>query len=308
MRMGHISVLLKEVVEVIGPESFGRYFDGTLGDGGHARSVLERSGPHGELCGTDLDCDAVDRLRTGFSEFSGRVHLFNKNFCDIDRVCLMLNWDHLDGIVLDLGLSSTALDDPERGFAFSKDGPLDMRFSSDSGLDASMVVNHYEEKQIRDIIMKYGQERFASRIARNICASRPIKTTSGLASVVSGAIPRRFWPERIHPATKTFQALRMEVNDEVKNLEAFLPRAASLLSVNAVMAIISYHSIEDRIVKRFFASPFKAYQFPKGFPPPEDNRPKMEVITKRPIRPGAAEIEANPRSRSALLRAARRVA
>jgi len=289
------------------PHDGGRYFDGTLGYGGHARAILEKSSPTGELAGTDLDRAAIVRLSAELAHYAGRVHLFQGNYTEIDRICTMLGWESLDGIVLDLGMSSTALDDPDRGFSFLREGPLDMRFSPENPLTASIVVNSYEEGRLASIIREYGEERFAKRIARRIVQSRPIEKTTRLADIVSSAIPRRFWPAKIHPATRTFQAIRMEVNQEIENLSAFLPKASNLLDIGGVMAIISFHSLEDRIVKRFFSGAPEEFVYPRGLPAPEEAGPKLERVTRKPIIPSPEEIEENPRSRSARLRAARRV-
>jgi 16S rRNA (cytosine1402-N4)-methyltransferase len=205
-------------------------------------------------------------------------------------------------------MSSTALDDPDRGFSFMKEGPLDMRFSPENPLTASTVVNSYEEGRLASIIREYGEERFAKRIARRIVQSRPVETTTRLADIVSSAIPRRYWPAKIHPATRTFQAIRMEVNHEIENLSTFLPKASSLLGIGGVMAIISFHSLEDRLVKRFFSGTPEEFAYPRGLPVPEEETgPKLERITRKPIVPSPEEIEENPRSRSSRLRAARRI-
>jgi len=306
--MLHVPVLLKEVIEVIMPIDGGRYFDGTMGEGGHARAILDRSSPDGHLAGTDLDSASISRLTENLKDYGERVHLFNKNFKDIDAVCLMLGWDNLDGILLDLGMSSAALDDPLRGFSFSLDGPLDMRFSPNAVTDARDVVNEYDEQRLVHILKTYGEERFAKRIARRVIDSRPINTTSELARIISSAIPRRFWPAKIHPATKSFQAIRMEVNGEVSSIEEFLPKAASLLKPGGVMAVISYHSIEDRIVKRFLSGNPESKVFPRRLPDELPGKgPVLSRLSNKPITPSDQEILDNPRSRSAHLRAARRV-
>ncbi len=289
------------------PHDGGRYFDGTLGYGGHARVILEKSSPTGELAGTDLDREAIVRLSAELADYAGRVHLFPGNYTEIDRICAMLGWESLDGILLDLGMSSAALDDPDRGFSFLREGPLDMRFSPANPLTASTVVNSYEEGRLASIIREYGEERFAKRIARRIVETRPVETTTRLADIVSSAIPRRYWPAKIHPATRTFQAIRMEVNQELENLSAFLPKASALLGIGGVVAIISFHSLEDRVVKRFFSGAPEKFAYPRGLPAPEETGPRLERITRKPIAPSDEEIEENPRSRSARLRAARRV-
>ncbi|MDT8272105.1 MAG: 16S rRNA (cytosine(1402)-N(4))-methyltransferase RsmH [Desulfomonilia bacterium] len=306
--MQHAPVLLNEVIEVIMPRDGGRYFDGTLGDGGHARAILEASAPGGELAGCDLDPAAINRLESAFLPYGDRAHLFQRNFTEIDTICLMLGWKCLDGILLDLGLSSTALDDAQRGFSFSKNGPLDMRFSPESPISAHQIVNTYDAARLAGIIRTYGEERFARRIAERIVESRPITSTVQLSDLVCAAIPRRSWPERIHPATRTFQAIRMEVNAELRNLEVFLPRAASLLAKGGTLAIISFHSLEDRIVKQFFSSTRVTGASLRGLPPVEvPGTPKIKRLFSKPLSPSTDELQRNPRSRSAHLRAARRV-
>lgn len=290
------------------PRDGGRYFDGTLGGGGHSRAILEASSPSGELLGTDLDNEAVSRISLDLDRYGERAHLFCTSFTNIDRLCASLGWVSLDGILLDLGLSSFELDDPSRGFSFSRSGPLDMRFSMQSDLDANHVVNTYDEQRLAQLISVNGEERFARRIARRIVEKRPLATTTDLAEVVSSAIPRRFWPQKIHPATKTFQAIRMEVNAELDSLREFLPKASSLLSLGGVIAVISFHSLEDRIVKQFFTGPRDASVDLRGLPvqtpPPAIG---LERTPRKSIVATPEEILINPRARSARLRVARRV-
>jgi 16S rRNA (cytosine1402-N4)-methyltransferase len=305
--MLHVPVLLEEVVEVMMPRDGGRYFDGTLGFGGHARALLDKSSPTGELAGTDLDMAAISRLEALLEPYRTRVHLFQGNYTEIDRICTMLGWEKLDGVLLDLGMSSMALDDPGRGFSFLKEGPLDMRFSSENPLSAHEVVNSYDEARLASVIRQYGEERFARRIAQRIVEARPLSTTTELADVVGRAIPRRFWPKKIHPATQTFQAIRMEVNQEIRSIEEFLPKAAALLAIGGVMAVISFHSLEDRIIKRFFSGSQGKFVYPQGLPAPESTGPAFEKITRKPVSAREEEVGANPRARSARLRAARRV-
>lgn len=290
------------------PHRGGRYFDGTLGYGGHARAILEKSSPDGRLAGADLDEAAVSRLKESLAEYADRVHIFRSNYSEVDRICAMLGWENLDGVLLDLGMSSTALDDPDRGFSFMRQGPLDMRFSAENPLNADAVVNTYDEHRLASLIRTYGEERFAPRIARRITGSRPVKSTTELAEIVSSAIPRRFWPKKIHPATKTFQAIRMEVNQEIESLQSFLPKAVSLLAPGGVIAIISFHSLEDRIVKRFFAGTPERFVYPRGLPAPTPEEPRLlKPVTRKSITPSEEEVRSNPRSRSARLRAARRL-
>jgi 16S rRNA (cytosine1402-N4)-methyltransferase len=304
--MRHVTVLLKEVVQLIAPRDGGRYFDGTLGGGGHAQAILDASAPTGMLAGTDLDSDAISRLQETFRPFGSRARFFCGNYTSIDTVCTTLGWDSLSGIVLDLGVSSFQLDMAEKGFSFSKDAPLDMRFETEARLSAYDVVNRYKEEELARVIWEYGEERFSRRIASKIAGNRPVETTTALAGLISGAIPRKFWPVNIHPATKTFQAIRIEVNRELDNLREFLPKAASLLEPGGIMAIIAFHSLDDRIVKQFFAGPVPDVSA-RGIPVLiETDMPMMERITKKPVMPSPVEIETNPRARSAKLRAARR--
>lgn len=293
---------------MIRPRSDGRYFDGTLGGGGHGAAILEASSPLGELAGCDLDRQAISIASQALAQYGTRSHLFNANYTEIDRICTELGWKSLDGIVLDLGMSSMELDEAQRGFSFAADGPLDMRFDTSQQLDAHTVVNEYDPDDLSRVIYTFGEERFARRIARRITESRPVSTTKALAEIVSSAIPRKFWPKRIHPATRTFQAIRMEVNHELDNLKEFLPDAAGLLSDGGVMAIISFHSLEDRIVKQFFAGSSTALLNRRGIPLPQEPPAVIfQRITKKSITASPEEITSNPRSRSARLRAARRI-
>jgi len=293
---------------VITPRDGGRYFDGTLGGGGHARAILESSSPGGELAGSDLDQETISRVTQSLAHYGTRCHLFCANYTEIDRICKELGWKYIDGVILDLGMSSIELDEAGRGFSFATEGPLDMRYDRRQKLNAYEVVNTYDEGSLSRVIRTFGEERFAKRIARRIAESRPIATTKELAEVVSRAIPRKYWPERIHPATRTFQAVRMEVNSELDNLKEFLPKAAALLSEGGVMAIISFHSLEDRIVKRFFAGSTTALLYRRGLPLPQES-PAVNFfrITKKPVLASPDEVSTNPRARSARLRAARRV-
>ncbi len=292
---------------MINPQSGGKYFDGTLGGGGHAQAILEASSPAGELIACDLDRKAVALSSNSLAQYGERCHVFCANYTEIDSICAELEWRYLDGIVLDLGMSSIELDEAERGFSFGAEGPLDMRYNAEQKLDAHTVINTYSEDTLSRIIYTLGEERFARRITHRIVESRPILTTKALAEVISKAIPRRFWPKKIHPATRTFQAIRIEVNSELDNLKEFLPKAAALLSENGVMAIISFHSLEDRIVKQFFAGTATALLSRRGLPMPQESPAVFfSRITKKPVTASAEEIQMNPRARSAHLRAARR--
>jgi len=306
--MRHVPVLLKEVLEVMAPADGGRYFDGTLGDGGHAAGILDASSPTGEIAGCDVDPRAVARARANLAPYGERAHIFTSSYTAIGDICRSLGWETVDGILVDLGMSSVDVEQGTYGFSFLKEGPLDMRYDPNAPLTASDVVNGYDERRLAGIIRELGEERFASKIARHIVASRPVRTTTDLAEIVSRAIPRAQWPARIHPATRTFQAIRMEVNAELDNLREFLPRAAGLLAPQGVLAVISFHSLEDRIVKRFMSgprpSPLQARLIPV---PPEHRAHPLAPLTKKPVRASQDEVTANPRARSARLRAARRI-
>ncbi len=307
--MQHLSVLLKEAVDMIGPKNGGVYFDGTLGGGGHTEEILKRSAPSGKVAGTDLDSGVIKNLTEKLGYYGDRVALFNCNFSEIDRISLIMNYPEFDGILLDLGMSSIALDNPERGLSFMHDGPLDMRFSDKNPLSAATVVNDYSPAELTRILKVYGEERFAGRIAAAIITARPLNSTRQLAEIVAGAIPRKYWPKEKHPATRTFQAIRIEVNHELEELQAFLPKAAGLLKVGGVMSIITFHSLEDRIVKRFLAgNPENKIELRRLPVEPVSDRPRFQKLSGKPVIPSEQEIDANPRARSAKLRAARRVA
>ncbi len=293
--MKHVPVLLKEVLEVIAPNDRGKYFDGTVGAGGHAEAILEKSTPRGLLAGTDLDENAIKKANQTLSRYKGRFYLFNSCYTEIGRICQSLGWKELDGILVDLGLSSMLLDDSPRGFSFKSEGPLDMRYSSKGEITAYDVVNKYPRERLTTIIRNYGEERFANRIATAIVKKRPLNTTTQLADIVSMAIPRHHWPRKIHPATRTFQAIRIEVNKELDRLKEFLNAASGLLRPGGVIAVISFHSMEDRIVKRFFREGYS------------EAGVTLRTIYKKPIRPNDRELAQNPRARSARLRAARRI-
>ncbi len=289
------------------PVDGGKYFDGTLGDGGHATAILDACSPSGELAGCDLDGGAVERSSKTLAPFHVRAHLFNANYTAIDDICEGLGWPGLDGVLVDLGVSSVELNDETRGFSFLGEGPLDMRYSLNQDLSAFDVVNAYDGEILEGIIRDYGEERFARRIARRIVESRPVNTTQALADIVCRAIPRRYWPARIHPATRTFQAIRMEVNAELDNLKEFLPKAAALLAEGGVLTVISFHSLEDRIVKQFFAGPAATLLHRPGLPLQQEAPvAPLHRITKKPVMACDEEVRLNPRARSAKLRAARR--
>jgi 16S rRNA (cytosine1402-N4)-methyltransferase len=302
----HISVLPAELLAAIAPQPGGRFIDGTLGGGGHARALLQAAQPGGALLGIDADPAALAaasaRLQaTGLPAASYTLH--HGRFGDMAAIARSYGFAGVDGILLDLGVSSHQLDTPARGFSFSADGPLDMRLDPTRGPSAADLVNGLDETALADIIYRYGEERGSRRIARLIVAQReraPLSTTGELAALVARAIGRG-GRDRIHPATRTFQALRIAVNGELEQLEAALPQAIDLLSPGGRLAVISFHSLEDRIVKLFFRAE-SGYGGSMNEKPP-----RLRIVTKKPIEAGPAEQQANPRARSAKLRVAERI-
>jgi 16S rRNA (cytosine1402-N4)-methyltransferase len=302
----HIPVLYQEVLNGLQIKPDGRYIDGTLGGSGHAAGILEKSSPDGRLLGIDADPAAIAISTERLAEYGSRVTLVNANFAHLAETASQHGFCPADGILLDLGLSSLQLASGERGFSFQLDGPLDMRFNPHQGKAASELVNGLSPLELADIFRRYGEERRAWRIAQAIVAARPIHTTRRLAEVVARAVGRR---RRIHPATRTFQALRIAVNDELAALSHVLPQAVDLLAPQGRLVVISYHSLEDRLVKRFYRQESKDCICPPEVPVCCcDHRATLEIITKRPITPSELELEANPRCRSAKLRIAARLA
>lgn len=295
----HKPVLLKEAIDFLNCRANGIYVDGTVGSGGHARLILERSAPGGRLIGLDWDAQAIIRAKENLASFGERVTLINKNFKFLKEVLERLDISKVDGILLDLGVSAEQLEDAERGFSFQRDGPLDMRMSSEISTTARELVNRLSAAELKEIIWKYGEERWAGRIAQAIVHSRrhaPITTTGELARLIKKAIPVP--PRRLHPATRTFQALRLVVNEELENLEIFLEQAPEVLSPQGRIVIISFHSLEDRIVKNKFRSLAKNKKGKEG---------AFRLLTPKPVTPSREEVLANPRARSAKLRAMEKI-
>lgn len=307
----HVSVLYEEVLTVLAPRPGGVYVDGTLGGGGHARGVLEASGPDGVLFGLDRDDDALAAARTVLARFGERARLFKANFAELANVLGGVGIQAVDGIVLDLGVSSHQLDTGERGFSFQQDAPLDMRMDTSVGQTAADLVNGLSGEELERIIRSYGEERWARRIAQFIVRARavaPITTTAHLVDLVKGAIPRAKWEDRLHPATRTFQALRIAVNDELGSLEKGLVAGIAALKPGGRIAVISFHSLEDRIVKRVFAEGATGCTCPKNLPRCVcGKKPVLRKVTGKPIVAGPEERSVNPRSRSAKLRAAEKL-
>jgi 16S rRNA (cytosine1402-N4)-methyltransferase len=302
----HSPVLTDEVIAALAVERGGRYVDCTLGAGGHARMILEAGAPGAMLLGIDADPHAISLARDTLAPFAGDVELVNANFRDLAELARRHSFVPVHGVLFDLGLSSMQLAEEERGFSFQTEAPLDMRFGPEQELTAADIVNQYDETEIANIIWEYGEERFSRRIARAIVAARPLQTTTQLAALVSRAVPG---PRgRIHPATRTFQALRIAVNDELRALESALDQALEILGSGGRLAVISFHSLEDRIVKQFLQREAKDCICPPESPVCTcGHRARLRILTRRPITPSAAEQDVNPRSRSARLRAAERL-
>jgi 16S rRNA (cytosine1402-N4)-methyltransferase len=301
----HVPVLYKEVLAWLQPRPDGRYIDATLGGGGHASGILAASAPNGRLLGLDADPEAIAFASDILRPFGERVVLRAGNARHLEAIARPLGFSQVDGVLLDLGLSSRQLADAERGFSFSQDGPLDMRLNSSQGQNAADLVNHLPETELAELLWRYGEERHSRRIARAIVAGRPLTTTGQLADLVVRIVGRR---EKIHPATRTFQALRIAVNDELEALDQALPQARDLLRPGGRVAVIAFHSLEDRLVKRFYQRESR-----DCLCPPEvlvcvcEHKATLRVLTSKPVRPTADEIARNPRSRSARLRVAERL-
>jgi 16S rRNA (cytosine1402-N4)-methyltransferase len=306
----HTTVLLREAVDLVAPLPGGVYIDGTLGGGGHAEEILKRSSPDGVLVGLDQDKDAVERSRERLARYGGRAIICQANFRALAQVLAGLNIERVNGVLLDLGLSWFHLRSPERGFSFMTEGPLDMRMDAGRSTTAADLVNTLSRHDLARIIREYGEDTKAYAIAKAIERARdrePITSTTQLAQIVSAVFPP-YPPRRIHPATLTFQALRIAVNDELGALRDGLEQAVSLLKPGGRVAIISFHSLEDRIVKQAFAAHAKGCICPPRFPVCRcGKKPDMKVLTKRPVTASEEEIAANPAARSAKLRAAEKL-
>ncbi|MEW5957235.1 MAG: 16S rRNA (cytosine(1402)-N(4))-methyltransferase RsmH [Chloroflexota bacterium] len=301
----HEPVLLAEVITALQPHAGGVYIDGTVGAGGHALSILNESAPAGRLFGFDRDQSALELAKQRLLQFGARVHLLHSNFDQLSRLARQHHLPPADGILLDLGVSSMQVDQPERGFSFQADGPLDMRMDNTAGPTAADLVNRLPETELANLIYRYGEERHSRRIARAIVRARPLKQTGELARLIVQAsrTGKGQKQAKIHPATRTFQALRIAVNDELGALERALPQAIELLKPGGRLAVISFHSLEDRIVKQFFKQEAQDCICPPDQPVCTcRHKATIRIITKRPIMPSLAELDRNPRARSAKLR------
>ncbi|MBI2451064.1 MAG: 16S rRNA (cytosine(1402)-N(4))-methyltransferase RsmH [Parcubacteria group bacterium] len=284
----HQSVLGKEILEIFDPKSGENFIDATIDGGGHARMILEKIGSEGKLLGIDWDCQMIDRL-----EKRENLILECGNFANLKSIIEKNSFLNIKGVLFDLGFSSLQIEKSGRGFSFQKDEPLDMRFNPKEGISARDILNKYSERDLSNILWEYGEERYSRRIARAIVEARRrkrIESTFDLVEIIKKAAPRVYLYSRIHPATRTFQALRIAVNRELENISKGLEAAYEVLDKNGKIAVISFHSLEDRIVKNFFRDGSKEEM--------------IKIITKKPIRPSEEEIIKNPRARSAKLRAA----
>jgi len=305
----HLPVLYKEIIHALQPKSAGRYVDCTVGAGGHAAGILDASAPAGRLLGLDLDPQALAIARKRMTPFGGRSRLVQDSYAQLGKVLEEIRWRAVDGILLDLGVSSMQLDTAERGFSFLQEAPLDMRFSPENQTTAADLVNTLSEGELADLIFRYGEDRDSRRIARAIVRARPLRTTKQLAAVVAEATPRQGSARRrIHPATRTFQALRIAVNQELASLESVLPQAVEALKPGGRLAVISFHSLEDRIVKEFIRTETRDCICPPRQPVCTcGHKATLQEVTHKPVVPTEAEMKTNSRARSAKLRVAERI-
>jgi len=311
INFSHRSVLLDECIEALDIKPDGIYVDGTCGGGGHSLEIVKRLDKGGRLIAIDQDDAAIAAATARLADYSDRVAFVRNNFSSVSDVCAMLGVDKIDGILLDLGVSSYQLDTAERGFTHNTDAPLDMRMDRRRELDAYTVVNTYSFEALKKVIYDYGEERFAPKIASAIVREREkneIKTTGQLVDIIKGAIPPAAREGGHHPAKRTFQAIRIEVNGELGVIEPAIRSACELLGEGGRIAIITFHSLEDRIVKQTYLDLASGCNCPKNLPICICGRkPRVKVLTRKPILPSDAEVESNPRSRSAKLRVAEKI-
>ena|SRR3989338_371828 len=290
--MIHKPVLVKEVLEYLSPKPNENFIDCTVGEGGHAEVILEKTGLNGKVLGIDLDQNQINNCKLNLAKFKERAILVNDSYGNLKDIVEKNSFEPVNGILLDLGMSSAQLEST-RGFSFQKDQPLDMRYNNISDLTAEIIINDWQEEQIKKILEEYGEERFAKQVAKKITEerkSRRIESTFQLTDIIKKAIPAKFQNNRIHCATRTFQALRIAVNGELNNLEKVLPKIVSILEPQGRLAIISFHSLEDRLVKNFLKN--------------KEKEGNIKILTKSPITADFEELRKNSRSRSAKLRAA----
>ena len=301
----HVSVLLEECIQGLAIKPDGIYVDGTLGGAGHSSRIAAKL-TTGRLIGIDRDNVALEAAAERLKPFEDRVTLVHANFCDMDEALQELGIDKVDGILLDLGVSSPQLDDGQRGFSYMTDAPLDMRMNGEDVRDARQIVNTWSYEELKRILYDYGEERFAPRIAAAICRRReqaPIETTLELVDVIKSAMPASALREKQHPAKRSFQAIRIAVNDELGAVETVMKKAVPLLNPAGRLAVITFHSLEDRIVKNAMAEAAKGCTCPPSFPVCVcGKKPQVRIVTRKPIVSGEEELERNPRARSAKLR------
>ena len=302
---GHVPVLLEEVLEALNPRDGAHYIDGTFGGGGYSRAILEAC--ECRVLGIDRDPEAIARGQALVALYPGRLTLMHGRFSELDRLLAATGESATNGVVFDLGVSSFQFDEPARGFSFRADGPLDMRMSGE-GESAAEFVNHADEKTLAEIIARYGEERQARRIAHAVIAARPLARTLELADVVANALGPAARRQAIHPATRTFQALRIHVNDELGELARALEAATRVLKPQGRLAVVSFHSLEDRIVKRFLADRAKTVHASRHAPDIAPSKPSYRLVGAHAVVPKEIEIANNPRARSAKLRSAERLA
>ena len=307
----HYSVLLQESVDGLAIKPDGIYVDCTLGGGGHSEAIASKLTDGGRLIAIDQDSAAIEASKVRLAPYADRIEFVRDNFRNVGEVLTGLGIEKIDGAVIDLGVSSYQLDTPERGFSYMHDAPLDMRMNPDAAFSAYEVVNTYSEAQLKKIIFEYSEEKFAPRIASKIVAAReikPIETTYELVDIVKSAIPAKAREDGPHPAKRTFQAIRIEVNSELSIIEPTLNALIYALGEGGRLSVITFHSLEDRIVKQTFKEAAKGCTCPPSFPVCVcGNKPKVKVITGKPILPSERELDENPRSRSAKLRVAEKL-
>jgi len=289
----HTAVLKKEVIESLSIEQNENFVDCTIGEGGHSEEIIKHIGPNGKILGIDLDPHQISASQWLQAQFKERIILANDSYTHLKEIIERKNFGPVNGILLDLGMSSAQLEGTHKGFSFQVDQGLDMRYNDEVGhLTAEKIVNEWPEERIKQMLEDYGEENFAKKIAKNIVEQRKlgrIKTTFQLIEIIKDATPAPYWRGKLHYATRTFQALRIAVNDELENVKTVLPQAVSILAPGGRLAVISFHSLEDRIVKNFFAK--------------EAKNGTIKLLNKKPITAGNSELKENPRSRSAKLRA-----
>jgi len=306
LELHHTPVMIPEIIQALKAHPGARYIDGTLGEGGHSKSILNAIEPGGQVLGLDADAEAITVATERLMEHEDAFLAINANFRDIRATALRYEFVPVHGVLFDLGVSSLQLDRESRGFSFRRSDPLDMRFSFEQQLTAADIVNQYAESELADLIFHLGEDRAARRIAKAIVHNRPVNTSLELAELIEKVSPRR--GKRMHPATRTFQAIRIAVNDELSALETSLEQAVSLLGQGGRLAVISYHSLEDRIVKNFIRKQASDCICPPGTPICKCNHlATLKMVSRRPLTPTESEIETNRRARSAKLRVAERI-